>query len=328
MIIRKRTKPLILQKYEALQARLPPNSPQYQAIKQQVELRTRGHQGELTVDHHLNILAPKFTIIQDACLTSNGQTFQIDNLIISPHSIYIIEVKNFRAPITFDTDLNQFTTDDGRKISGYKHPIAQVKAQQLKLQNWLYEHNQPNIPIYYFIAVSEPSTLINVIGDYEKISSIVQHGEHIPWKILDFEQKQKNHPTYQHQKIGHFILKHCRDFDKDILEEWGIVPEQLVPGVRCRKCNRVGMEKVKWSWICPRCGLADRQAANHSIDEYLMLVKPWLKNKEILNFLNISSRYAVSRLLKNHPNLHYSEKRRRWEKKVNGFNKRYTLRTY
>ncbi|WP_407058295.1 nuclease-related domain-containing protein [Tigheibacillus jepli] len=74
---------------------------------------------------------------------------QIDNLIITPHAIYIIEVKNFNGTITFDTVLNQFIRDDGRKEGGFHHPITQVELQASRLERWLEENNFPIVPIIF-----------------------------------------------------------------------------------------------------------------------------------------------------------------------------------
>lgn len=317
MIIRKRSKPLILQKYEALQARLPENIPIQREIGYEIQDSTRGYEGELIVDNYLRTLANQFTILQDVTLESSGSTFQMDSLLITPNAIYIIEVKNFSRPIHFDTNLNQFTSGTDNQITGYRHPITQVKTQQLRLTNWLFEHNQPNIPIRSFIAISEPSTLINVIGDPDKISNIVLHAEHLPWKIMEYEEQSNktNTQPFLHQKVGHAILNHCKEFDIDILKKHGVLPEQLLRGVRCKQCNGLTMERFKWSWICKNCNVLDKEAANRGINEYLLLVKPWITNREIRNYLQIDSRYVVSRLLKNHPNLQYSNRNKRWEKK-------------
>ncbi|WP_081498498.1 nuclease-related domain-containing protein [Oceanobacillus massiliensis] len=143
-------------------------------------------------------------------MLNNGQSFQIDNLIITPHAIYIIEVKNYNGKIIFDTILNQFTRDDGEKETGFNHPITQAELQQIKFQNWLQKSGYPPIPIHYFIAISEPATKIEVIGDKEAIASVVARGEHIPKKIIDMENTLSHNPTIQQQKIGHAIRRVCR----------------------------------------------------------------------------------------------------------------------
>lgn len=315
MIIKRRTRPRILEKYEALQARLPANSPHHREISREITRTIRGYEGELIVDGHLKTLAPQATIIQDLTLKTNGQIFQMDNLLITPRTLYIIEVKNFSRAIYFDTNLNQFSSGDGDQLTGYRHPITQARMHKFKLENWLVEHNQPNIPVRYFVAISNPRTIINVVGDTEEISKVVLHGEHLPWKILEQENKINSHTSFNHQKLGYYLINNESEFDKDVLKEYAILPEQLLPGVRCRHCNSLGMQQDKWSWVCSNCKANDRLAGNRGINEYMALVRPWVTNKEIVKFLGIDSRYVVSRLLKNHPNLRYYKQKRRWIRK-------------
>lgn len=439
MILKKRTKPLILQKYEMLLARLPKNSPHQRAIKYELESAKRGYEGELIVDNHLKILASDFTILQDVTLMVYGDTFQMDNLLITPHILYIIEVKNPTQTITFDTLLNQFTTGEGATQTGYKHPITQVLVQKYKLETWLHEHSLPNIPIRFFIAISEPSTQIKVIGDPELIANIVMHGEHVPWKIIEYENQltrmvdsnidnrfltesagdvidvgavedkqdlgsperteqyaklsgqnlsktdghsqtlsnqssnestrgqhfdmmlsQQGHAVripnrnrhmegertllpqgafspsmprsisvqrvqsheqgrtpqkFPHFQIGQTIMKHCTDFDKDILAKHGIEPKELLPGIRCYRCNALEMERVGRTWACKRCGFTDRNAAHRSTHEYLLLVKEWVTNEEIRQFLGVDSRHAVKRILNQSPYLEFSKEGNRWVRK-------------
>ena len=94
--------------------------------------------------------------------------------------------QNYRR-ITFNTILNQFTRDDGDRESGLNHPITQTENQQIKLQNCLRNNVLPNIPIYNFIGISYPETIIDVIGEQEAIVKVVAHGEHIRKRIMDME---------------------------------------------------------------------------------------------------------------------------------------------
>jgi hypothetical protein len=315
MIIRKREKPLVLQKYEILHQRLPANHPARGKINYELKDATRGYEGEIIVDRHLNILANSYTLLKDVTLRASGQRFQMDNLILTPNRIYIIEVKNFSKAIHFDTDLNQFSSGAPNQITGYNHPITQVKAQQLKLKNWLFEHNQQIIPIHYFVAIAEPNTLINVTGDAEAISNTVLHGEQIPWKIMEYEEQHNTNQPIPHQKIGHSILNNIEEFDMDVLKKHEIRGEELLPGVRCVQCEQLMMKRVHQTWVCSSCQNQDKTAGLHSLYDYFLLVKPWITNKELKQFLGINSRHTVKRILKEHPDLDYSPKTKRWFKR-------------
>lgn len=311
--IRKRTKPLILQKYEVLRTRLKSDFPRFHHIERAYGKTLKGYMGEVNVDYFLQFLEPNSTILQDVCLKVDGKSVQLDNIIISQQAIYIVEVKNYSGTIIFDTMLNQFTRDDGKNETGFSHPIAQAELQRLKLQNWLHHNGFTDIPIYYFIAISEPTTRIKVIGDTESIAKVVAHGERIPHIILDHEKKLENPNKIPHQKIGHTMLRKNIDFDRDIIQEHGIKRQDLINGVKCTNCERLGMQRTPRSWVCPKCGHKDRYAHYLAIREYLLLF-PWITNQECKNFLQVNSRHMVNKALKN-VNLTYEPAHKRWLRK-------------
>src|SRR5690625_841075 len=312
MIIRRRSKPLVLKKLEAAVLRLPKNFPRLPEIQQEIGRRYKGYVGEQKVDYHLEILAPQFTIIQDVCLKVQGRKFQTDTIIITDHAIFFIESKNFDGPITFNTILKQFTRHDGKTETGYRYPITQAETYRLHLMNWLREHNFHNIPIHYFIAISDPSTVINVIGDAESIARIVVHGENVPQMIIKANEKIKGNTRLASRQLGETILRGCVEQDFDILRKYEVKGSDILTGVRCPSCQRLGMERTRAYWRCPSCNYQSKKAHLSSIAEYLHLVKPWITNKESMRFLNIDSRNLATRLLKS-ANLIYDSKNRRWK---------------
>src|SRR5690625_5566190 len=62
-------------------------------------------------------------------------------------------------------------------------------------------------------------------------------------------------------------------------------------------------------WHCMKCGEYSKHAHLKTLSDYFLLFKPWITNKECVNFLQIHSRHVVSRLLKN-SNLIYEPKTR------------------
>lgn len=313
MIIKKRSKPLILQQYEAIIPRLRKNFPRLPEIQFEAAKSYKGYMGEKKVDYHLSFLAEKFTLLQDVCLFINGRASQMDNIVITPHAIYIIEVKNYSGTIVFDTLLNQFMREDGEQIEGFNHPITQVENQQLQLMAWLQDKNLPAIPIHYFIAISDPTTKIKVIGNTEAIAATVVHGEQLPKRILTMEEESHVSNPFQHQKLGHAILRESKEFDKNIMPLHGIKPADLLPGVRCPECTHLGMAREYGRWRCPSCNLTNKIAHKQTILDYLLCVNPTISNRECKQLLQVNSRNLCTRLLKS-SNLIYVEKLRRWKK--------------
>jgi len=311
VIIKKRKKPLILQKYEALLPRLSRMKPE---IQQEYIKYKKGYEGELKVDYYINQLDSSYTILQDVCLDVQGQVVQMDNLVLTENAIYIIEVKNYYGKIIFDTVLCQFTRDDGEKETGFKHPIMQVDLQKLKLQLWLRNQDIENIPIYYFIAISDPSTIIKVNGNEKKIAETVIHAEHLPGRMVEKELSIKEERQLQHRRIGYQILRECKDFDMDIMEKHGLNYAELTPGVACPACGLIGMKRIHSGWICKRCRKKYRHAHLQALEAHRLLIKSSIKNSECMHWLKLDSRYVATRILRS-ARFEYDRKRVCWERK-------------
>ncbi|OZU88250.1 hypothetical protein CIL03_11385 [Virgibacillus indicus] len=314
MIIRRRTKPLVLQKYDATVPRLRPNFPQLQEVQREQAVRTKGFEGEKAVDYHIDFLAAEATILHDVCLTVMGKSFQIDTLVNTPHAIFPVESKNYSGAITFDTVLRQMIRDDGRKETGFNYPVTQADLQKFKLQMWLQERNFPDIPIYPFIAISDPATIIKVKGDDQELAKTVAHGAHIPGMILAKNREYaEKHAKIDDRKIGNAILRECREFDIDIIKKHNIKASDLMPGVACLVCGVVGMKRIHGNWECGRCFNRSKTAHHKTIEDYLLVVKPWITNTDCMQFLNIKSRSAATRILQS-SGLIYEKKYKRWVK--------------
>ncbi|WP_147404956.1 nuclease-related domain-containing protein [Oceanobacillus halophilus] len=275
--------------------------------------RRKGYAGEKKVDYYLRMLASKFTILHDVCLNVNGQTFQMDNLIITPHAIYIIDVKSYHGSINFDHILKQSIHADGKTERGYMYPITQVELQQYKLQQWLLEQSLPSIPIYHFVAISEPSTSIHVKGDEEAVAKIVGHGEDMPRRILHQEELLTNGPVFQHQQICYAIKNNCVEFDLDVMDIHQLNQSDLQQGVFCPECGYLGIPRTHSGWYCHQCQKKYRNAHMPAIDDYLLLVKPRIRNSECMEWLKVNSRSTITRILQN-SDLLYDAKRRWWMK--------------
>src|SRR5699024_7650121 len=242
----------------------------------------------------------------------------MDTILITSQTLYIIESKNYERTITFDTHLKQLIRTDGEKETGYRYPITQAETQKRKLRNWFDSHHLTHIPIHYFIAISEPSTVVHVIGDREAIAKVVGHAENIPNMILEKEyaiQKEKDRKErLNHHQIGKFILNQCKEYDRDILADHGISRKELTPGVRCPACGWLGMKRIYKKWLCPECNQTSRYAHQTALKEYFLLMHPWITNKICRYWLQIESSSLASRIFKE-CNLMYDTKRRIWKEK-------------
>lgn len=313
MKLQERKTPRILEKLNAMIPRLRTNYPRLGEIKRDLLKREKGYIGELNVDYFTNFLADQFTVLEDICLDVGGNTVQLDTVVATGHALFIVDSKNYHGTITFDTTLEQLTREEGKLETGFEYPINQVELQRFKLQQWLQAQGIPQIPVYFFIVISQPSTIIKVIGDRDAIGKVVSHASGLPKKLLEKNEQiaTENAYKFQHQKVGRMISQACRAFDKDVVAEYGITLRDLQPGVCCQNCGQLGMERIYGNWRCKKCNYQSRYAHKLSIQHYLLLNRPWIRNEMCRYWLQISSRATATRCLKT-SDLVYNPKRKSW----------------
>lgn len=315
MIIKIRQKPRPLLILEALIPRVRKGHPVMHQLKKDLLIRQKGYMGELKVDYYLEKLARRSTILHDVCLLVDDRFVQIDTIVITNFAIYCIEVKNMEGELFFNTTLRQFVQKIGSRKKAYRYPLNQVEHQKTQLKLWLYNNRLDDIPIYYLIAISEPSTIVNVEGDENEIAEIVSHAEYIPTMIYekDKQLKRMKQATISHQKIGHMILADCKQYQRNIFQEYKLKKTDILPGVECPNCSVLSMVWKRRGWRCQRCQQWSTNAHFSALDDYFLLKNETITNKQARKFLNVPSRHTAYRLLKN-ANLVFDSNKNVWKK--------------
>lgn len=78
-------------------------------------------------------------VFNDIKLQRNGETAQIDHLVLHPFGFYLVESKSVTGSITVNAQ-GEYTRQYGKKVSGMKSPVTQVKMQGYLLQQLLTEN--------------------------------------------------------------------------------------------------------------------------------------------------------------------------------------------
>ncbi|GAB4074055.1 hypothetical protein GCM10028778_15580 [Barrientosiimonas marina] len=313
MILKRRSKPLPLRKLDALLPRLSPNFPELIKIQEDAKRQQRGYSGELRVDYFLDYLAPKFTILHDVYLRTNGKNFQIDSLIIADHTIFIVDSKHYQGLITFNTILRQLTRSDNQIESGFEYPITQVKNQIRNLEHWLNQLYFSKIPIKGFVAIADPATIVKVEGSQEEVSSYVAHAAEIHERIVSYDRQMSDEGAKKLSgpQIGKAILSQCGTFDINLFKQHNLQQKDIRSGVRCPDCGQCGMKRVHSGWLCEKCNCYSKHEHITALNDYLLLIKETITNQECMNFLGLNSRHVASRILKN-SGLDYYPQTRKW----------------
>lgn len=314
MFIRYRKNPHTLQILDALIPRLANNHQQLPKLKEYAARLQRGYNGERRLDYYLHSLTNDFYILNDVSLKIWNKDIQIDSLIITPHSLYMVEVKNFDGTLTFDTLQKQLIQTTRHQEISYTYPLTQADNTMYLMMQWLQQHQLPSIPIHSFIALADPSTVVRVKGDDEIIAKRVMKAEEVTLRILQTEQTYEGYHEENVQRrnqITNKIMERIKDFSIDVLERYNIKDNEIVSGTRCVECGKINMRYHYGRWTCQSCGMTNRNAHEVTFHDYYLLYKDDITVSEAREFLKLDDRYKTYRLLKK-SNTKYCPQSKTW----------------
>ncbi len=300
IFIKGREKPIALRKIDAAISRLVASCSKLPQLRKKAAQLQKGYNGERKLDYHLRSVSDAFAIVNDVTLCIFSKQFQIDSLIISAHAIYIVEVKSYEGTVMFNTLLKQFNRNNGEKLQGFKYPISQVETIHFHLLRWLEQRNLGGLPIYYFIAFSEQSTIIQVDGDEKAISKVVSYVDEIPLRMMKLNTELANLKQANNQlknRIVRTVMHECVTFKYDVFKEFGISKQDIQPGVHCPACGTLRMGRHHGKWRCKECGNISKDAHLKALYDYHVLFNDTITNKQCRYFLGVDSRHAVKKIL-------------------------------
>ncbi|PKG24860.1 nuclease-related domain-containing protein [Niallia nealsonii] len=255
-----------------------------------------GFKGEKSLTYYLNFIPDDCFIFHDLRLQNGHTYFQMDYLVLTSSFALIIECKNFYGELHFDTSFNQMIRTVNDQSEAFVDPISQVKRQRHQLFHFFKKHNLPLLPIESLVVISNSSTIIK--GD-PSIKNSVIHSHHLleRWKSLVSYYKKPAIDKKMLQKTGKILFKnHCID-DIDILSKYSLELSDIISGVQCPSCLCFAMFRKQRRWICPHCGASDQISHVQALNDYFLLIKPTIKNKEFREFMHVSSIDAASKML-------------------------------
>ena len=299
MFVKDRKVPLPLLALDALIARLIPGHPKLGDMRQQAARYQKGYNGERKLDYHLRSLPERFAVLNDVGLTIFGKQFQIDSLIVTSHAIYILEVKSFEGTVTFDTGLKQFIQANGEKLHGRKYPITQVENIQFHFLRWLQMRGLAGLPFYYYVLFAEPSTIIKVVGDEGAVRKVVFYVDEAPLRLMKADKWLTEGRSGNNQlknRVVRTVMEGYEDFQKDMLREFDVDAQDILPGVACSACGTLGMVRLRYRWRCGKCGAFSRDAHLDALCDWALLFGKEITNRQCRDFLGVGRSAAHSLL--------------------------------
>ncbi|RST77618.1 NERD domain-containing protein [Siminovitchia acidinfaciens] len=250
------------------------------------------HRGEHSIDYHLSFLEDnRYHILHDLRLLNHfgSNYFQLDNVILSSPFITLIDVKNYKGVIQFDNQYHQLIqVTDGKKRS-LEDPIPQIRRQKLQLKKWLKAHYFPDVPIEPLIVISNQSTIIETTGNSSHFKYIT-HSINLPFQIKSFEDKYPIDVITPKDlvRLGNLLKKKDTPLNYNVLEYFGIHPNELIRGVHCPKCFAIPMQRGHGKWLCRVCRFASADAHIYSIQIINYFWAMCLQTKFFANFFSLT----------------------------------------
>lgn len=295
------TKPLLLEKMEALYRRLPISHQKYLQVEEKLKNLKAGYNGEKTLRYFLSLIPEKkYHIFHDLRLPIGKSYFQIDALLLTPQFIYILECKNFFGTVIFEKNQLIQITNEKKKI--YQNPLSQAHRLKVLLQYFFEKFQIPKIPIEHLFVISNSSTEINISAGYSEAEKRVCKAEHLLVKLPEAE-KSYNKDIFDLKTMAKvkrlFLTKHTPK-DENVLEMFQIDKRDLLRGVNCPTCSHIPMNYSRKVWSCPICKCVSSDAFIQGVNDYFLLMKPTITNLELRTFLQLpsphSSAYIISLL--------------------------------
>ncbi|MBS4219796.1 NERD domain-containing protein [Bacillus sp. FJAT-49711] len=296
-----RTVPIIIFMLEALLIRLPQNHPKRVEIEEELSRRWAGFRGEQSLDYYVESIPGReeYVIFHDIRLPiSNEKFFQIDTLIISTRFFAILEGKNILGELFFDPNQLERRLDD--KVDIFPNPILQAENQQYFLAVMLEKHAIPRLPNASFVVITNSKSIIKPNPNYLAVSQKVIRPPAIRSKLDLITNKSRN-PVLDKkdmQKITRLLLKLHTPAWPDVMAKFGIMEDELLPGMYCLDCKRLSVKRIQRNWRCIICKKTDIKALFKTLFDYTLLLDSRISNSKFREFAGVTSVHMASKILK------------------------------
>lgn len=293
MILKKRLKPPEIFQLESLLQRSPSTHPQAPHWTEKLRRITAGYNGEQRVDslwHEIPIPYPHF-FIHDLYLQKLNSSHQIDTLLVTNRFILVLEIKNISGLLYFNPHLRQFfrTNKDG-SIDGMSNPDDQVRRHEKWLEHFLFQQNI-KLPVIGAIVFTYPSSVIqSTAGD-----RIIIQASGLPFMM------EQLHAKYPKDALTE---KKTKQLANQLAELHSIKPlkrlsssSDLIKGVLCPNCPGHKLAYGRKKWRCEKCLHVDPDAHFLALEQYRVLIKTSISNREFRHFTGITSVSIASKLL-------------------------------
>lgn len=280
---------------EVLLRRLPKTHPSYILAKNDLWNAESGINGEKRFDAYFSMSKIDFPhlILHDVPLKS-VLPFQLDSLLITPWCVYVFEVKNMSGRLFFKQSPPQLiqTKEDG-SVTGRKSPIEQMATNEWLLEEWL-SSRAYFLPIRSVLVFSYTKQMPENLPREQ----IALFSNQLPMFLRKLQPEKEIMSLSEMEKLATELeAAHSPYAHEPICANSAFPVEAMQRGVWCEPCNRIGMKRKYGTWVCPSCGVSNKNAHIRTLKDWIMLTGEPLTNKRCREILQIEDRHVVKRLM-------------------------------
>lgn len=306
LIVKELQVPIKVRALKALLRRIPASHPKRVLIEEELAIATAGYKGEQSMRYYIEHINEKyhhyyFNIRLPT--VHNNTYFQIDLLLITPSYIASFESKNMQGTLTFDFQARQLIQKTQDEEIGYNDPIQQIARQEKQFKEWLTKRKLPIPPLLSTIVVTNPHSIIKFYPEriptslYQKVIK----GDYLETKIASLDKKYVTELLTKNNinKLKRLLLKEHTPYIPNYMGKFQISEQHLIKGVQCPSCGATPMFRKKGVWICPSstCQTKNENAHLVALEDYALLLRQTITNKELRDFLKIDSPTIAKKLL-------------------------------
>lgn len=294
------SEPLTLLEIQALKRRIPINHERMKEIENKLRILNSGYQGEKTVYYFLSLIPEKkYHIFHGLRLPIGKSYFQIDFLLLSAKLIIILDAKNNSGTLTIEK--HQMSQEYHDVKENYQNPVAQVNRHKILLKYFFEKYQIPEIPIENLVVFSKPTSKVIIAPGYVEAEKKICKAFDLLKKLEEVE-KYYNKERMDKKTIGkikRLLLSKHTPLRSNPLKTFGIKESEILTGVQCPIpiCSFNPMNYKRQKWDCPQCQHVSKDAHFQAINDYFLLIKPYITNPELREFLHLPSSRSSTYLL-------------------------------
>ncbi|EMR05192.1 Nuclease-related domain protein [Bhargavaea cecembensis DSE10] len=270
--------------------RLPPYTSERSDTERSLRNLRAGAAGEQKVIEAVRSVAlPEHTeLVQNVTLSLlGGVRFQMDLALLSKSGILLIECKQIGGRLKFHTGPAELrkVDEDGRILSVYDCPVAQLSDQQENLLQWLRIAGF-RTPVYGAVVFAN-NPIIEEIGEGMPVFKLRETRNLVRRHV---ERKPVVHENEVNRIAAAMIESSIPylPFPLQIAE-----PSQFVTNPICSICNNVLSKRSERKWECAKCNRIEHKPYLLTLLAWFLLIRNTISSAEIMQLFGLKTHKAA-----------------------------------